>query len=63
LFVIKPFDLHQHTIRFLKIAEKYNLYFKQSEYNFNIIEIPILGVWVRNGEMQIEKEKVKAIKE
>ena len=37
--------------------------FKQSKYNFNVIEIPILEIWVRNGEMQIEKEKVKAIKE
>jgi len=61
--VIKPFDPHQHTIRFLKIAEKYNLCFKQSKYNFNVIEIPILEIRVRNGEMQIEKEKVKAIKE
>jgi len=55
--------LEKHTIRFLKIAEKYNLYFKQSKCNFNVTEIPILEVWVGNGKVQIEEEKVKAIKE
>jgi len=55
--------LEKHTIRFLKIAEKHNLCFKQSKYNFNAKEIPILGVWVGNGEIQMEEEKVKAIKE
>jgi len=56
-------ELEKHTIRFLKIAEKHNLCFKQSKCNFNAREIPILGVWVGNGEVQIEEEKVKAIKE
>ena len=56
-------ELNKHTIRFLKIAEKHNLCFKQSKCNFNATEIPILGVQVGNGEVQIEKEKVKAIKE
>jgi len=55
--------LEECTIRFLKIAEKYNLCFKQSKCNFNTTEIPILGVRVGNGEIQIEEEKVKAIKE
>jgi len=55
--------LEKHTIRFLKIAEKHNLCFKQSKCDFNAKEIPILGVWVRNGEIQMEEEKVKAIKE
>ena len=55
--------LEKHTTRFLKIAEKHNLYFKQSKCNFNVTEIPILGVWVGNGKVQIEEEKVKAIKE
>jgi len=27
------------------------------------MEIPILGVWVGNGEVQIEEEKFKVIKE
>jgi len=37
-------ELNKHTIRFLKIAEKHNLCFKQSKCNFNATEIPILGV-------------------
>ena len=39
-------ELKKRTIRFLKIAEKYNLCFKQSKYDFNIEEILILGVIV-----------------
>jgi len=56
-------ELEECTIRFLKIAEKHNLCFKQSKCDFNATEIPILGVQVGNGEVQIEEEKVKAIKE
>jgi len=56
-------ELEKHTIRFLKIAEKHNLCFKWSKCDFNTTEIPILGVQVGNGEIQIEEEKVKAIKE
>jgi len=56
-------ELEEHIIRFLKIAEKHNLCFKQSKCDFNATEIPILGVRVRNGEVQIEEEKFKAIKE
>jgi len=37
-------ELEKHTIRFLKIAEKYNLCFKQLKCNFNATEIPILEV-------------------
>ena len=44
-------ELEKYTIKFLKIAEKYNLYFKQSKYDFNVTEIPILRVWVGNGEV------------
>jgi len=47
----------------LKIAEKYNLYFKQSKYNFNMEEILILGVIVGKGQVKMEQEKIKAIKE
>jgi len=36
--------LEECTIRFLKIAEKHNLCFKQSKCNFNATEILILGV-------------------
>jgi len=56
-------ELEEHTIRFLKIAEKHNLCFKWSKCDFNATEIPILGVRVGNEEVQMEEEKVKAIKE
>ena len=42
-------ELEERTIRFLKIAEKHNLCFKRSKYDFNIEEIPILGVIVGKG--------------
>ena len=38
--------LEERTIQFLKIVEKYNLCFKKSKFDFNIKEIPILGVVV-----------------
>jgi len=47
----------------LKIAEKHNLCFKRSKCDFNIEEIPILGVFVGKGQIQIEQEKIKAVKE
>jgi len=56
-------ELEKRTIRFLKIAEKHNLCFKRSKCDFNATEIPILGVRVGNGEVQMEEAKVKAIKE
>jgi len=39
------------------------LCFKQSKYDFNIEEIPILGVVVGKGQVKIEQEKIKAVKE
>ena len=56
-------ELEERTIQFLKIAEMHNLCFKQSKCNFNIEEIPILGVIVGKGWVQIETNKVKAVKE
>ena len=56
-------ELKERTIRFLKVVEKYNLCFKQSKYDFNIEEIPILGVVIRRGQVQIETDKIKAVKE
>jgi len=44
-------ELKECTIRFLKIAEKHNLCFKQSKCDFNTTEIPTLGVQVGNGEI------------
>ena len=56
-------ELEDRTIQFLKIVEKHDLYFKQSKCNFNVKEIPILGVIVGRGEVQMENNKVKAVKE
>jgi len=47
-------ELEERTIRFLKIAEKHNLCFKRSKCDFNMEEIPILGVIV--GKEQIKME-------
>ena len=50
-------------VRFLKIAEKHNLCFKRSKCDFNMEEIPILGVIIKKGQVKMEQEKIKAIKE
>ena len=55
-------ELEERMIRFLKIAEKHNLCFKRSKYNFNMEEIPILGVIVRKEQVKMEQEKIKAVK-
>jgi len=54
--------LEKRTIQFLKIAEKHNLCFKQSKYNFNAEEIPILEIVVERRKVQIENNKVKVVK-
>ena len=54
--------LEEKMVRFLKIAEKHNLCFKRSKYNFNMEEIPILGVVVGKGQVKMEQEKRKAVK-
>jgi len=56
-------ELEERTIRFLKIAEKHNLCFKRSKCNFNMEEIPILGVVVGKGQVKMEQEKIKTVKE
>jgi len=56
-------ELEEQMIRFLKIVEKYNLCFKRSKYDFNIEEIPILGIIVGRGQVKMEQEKIKAVKE
>jgi len=56
-------ELEERTDRFLKIAEKHNLYFKRSKYDFNMEEIPILGVIVGKEQVKIEQEKIKVVKE
>ena len=55
--------VEEQTIRFLKIAEKHNLCFKRSKCDFDIEEIPILRVIVGEGQVKIERKKIKAIKE
>ncbi len=44
----------------MKIAEKYNLYFKQSKCDFNMKEISILEVIVGKEQVKMEQEKIKA---
>jgi len=56
-------ELEERTIRFLKIAEKHNLCFKRSKCDFNMEEIPILEVVVGKGQVKMEQEKIKTVKE
>ena len=56
-------ELKERTIWFLKIAEKHNLCFKWSKSDFNMEEIPILGVVVEKRQVKMEQEKVKAVKD
>jgi len=55
--------LEERMIQFLKIVENYNLYFKRSKCDFNMEEIPILGVVVGQEQVQMENDKIKAVKE
>ena len=55
-------ELEEQTIRFLKIVEKHNLCFKQSKCDFNMEEIPILGVIVGKGQVKMEQKKIKVVK-
>jgi len=55
-------ELEGRTTQFLKITEKYNLCFKQSKYDFNMEEISILGVVIKRRQVQMEANKVKAVK-
>jgi len=56
-------ELEERIIRFLKIAEKHNLCFKWSKCNFDMEEIPILGVIVGKEQVKMEQEKIKTVKE
>jgi len=56
-------ELEERMIRFLKIVEKHNLYFKRSKCDFNMEEIPILRVVVGKEQVKMEQEKIKAVKE
>jgi hypothetical protein len=54
-------QLQECTIKFLEIADKLNLYFKQSKCNFDATQISMLGMVIGNGKATMEKEKVEAI--
>ena len=56
-------ELEERMIRFLKIVEKHNLCFKRSKCDFNMEEIPILGVIIGKRQVKMEQEKIKAMKE
>ena len=56
-------ELEEQTIQFLKIAEKYNLCFKRSKYDFNMKEILILEVVIGQEQVQMKNDKVKTVKE
>ena len=56
-------ELEKWTIHFLKIVEKHNLCFKRSKCDFNIGKILILGVVVGRGQVQMETDQVKVVKE
>ena len=47
----------------MKIVERHNLCFKQSKCDFNMENIPILGVIVGKGQVKMEQEKIKVVKE
>ena len=55
-------ELEERTVQFLKIVEKHNLCFKKSKCDFNMEEILILEVVVGKRQIQIEQEKIKAVK-
>jgi len=56
-------ELEERTIQFLRVAEKHNLCFKRSKCDFNMEEILILGVIVGKGQVKMEQDKIKAVKE
>jgi hypothetical protein len=55
-------QLAERTTRFLERAAEYNLCFKRSKCIFDAPEIPLLGVRVGNGQIQMEEEKVAAVR-
>ena len=64
-FVILPKimkELEERTIQFLKITEKYSLFFKRSKCDFNMEKIPILGVVIGKRQVQIKQGKIKEVK-
>ena len=58
-----PLLLIGEIIDKLKEAKYFNKCFKRSKCDFNMEEILILGVVVGQGQVQIENNKIKAVKE
>jgi len=56
-------ELEERMVKFLKIAEKHNLCFKRSKYDFNMEEIPILEVIIGKEQVKMKQEKIKTVKE
>jgi hypothetical protein len=54
-------QLQERTIKFLEIADKHNLYFKQSKCDFDTTQISMLRTVIRNRKATMEKDKVEAI--
>ena len=55
-------ELEEQMIRFLKIAEKYNLCFKWSKCDFDMEEILILEIIVGKRQIKMEQEQIKVVK-
>ena len=55
-------QLAERTTRFLERAAEYNLCFKRTKCIFDAKEIPMLGVRVGDGKVQMEEEKVTAVR-
>jgi hypothetical protein len=55
-------QLQERTVRFLKIADKHNLYFKRSKCDFDVTQISMLGTVIGDGKATMEKDKVEAIR-
>jgi hypothetical protein len=55
-------QLQERPIKFLKIADRHNLYFKRSKCDFDTTEISLLGTVIGNGKATMEKEKVEAVR-
>jgi hypothetical protein len=56
-------ELEERTIKFLKVAEQYNLCFKQTKCEFGVEEVPVLEVRISKGKVQMEEEKVMAVQD
>ena len=54
-------ELAERTVKFLERAAQYNLCFKRTKCIFDAEEIPMLGVKIGHGQIEMEEEKVKVV--